>query len=143
MFQKIINNTVAKSIELATIYTQSYSKYFRKNEQIKPSWTRREHFDTRFCIIFKLWCEIFFCEGETGHLTIPKTYFGFPLYFLSSYDSNFYGIWQLVRQLVYKVFYIRYQFPFYLMWMNLVLNLTKIPKYYEQNCRYLMYCKFG
>ena len=41
-----------------------------------------------------------------------------------------------MTELVYQVFHSRYQFPFYLWWIGSVLKYCKVPKYYEQDCRF-------
>ena len=47
-----------------------------------------------------------------------------------------YFVRQLVRQLLYQVFYTRYHFSFYLWLIGSVLKHCKIPKYYDHDCRF-------
>ena len=37
---------------------------------------------------------------------------------------------------MYQVCYARYQVSFYLWWFRPKLNYQKVPKYYDQDCRY-------
>ena len=46
---------------------------------------------------------------------------------------KFQVIWQLVRQLVYRLYYTRYQVFFYLWRIGHVLIHCKVPKYHDQN----------
>ena len=43
---------------------------------------------------------------------------------------------QLVRHVAYEVSYTKYQVPFCLWWMELILKLWKITSYHTKGCRY-------
>ena len=84
-----------------------------------------------FALYWVIAPKIYFCSGDWT-LGCVSIFWNFPntLVFLKIY----YFVQQLQRQLLYKVSYNRYPVLFYFWWMETVLRLCKIPKYYEQDC---------
>lgn len=75
-------------------------KYMVKSKKLKRNWTRRENFDICFCVSFNHSRQKIIFGGKTGNQ---------PVYGLISCDPKSLVFQQLVRQLIYKFVYSRYQ----------------------------------
>ena len=76
---------------------------------------------------------IIISRAEAGDQFVSSRNIKSFLIFLIYQDLQFSVICKLVRQLIYKIYYTRHQFPFYLCQIKSILKLSKWPKYCEQD----------
>ena len=85
----------------------------------------------RRCLILPFWstsAKYLFIQGRMNTRFHPYAFFIFSYYIVVPYDYDSYVVWQLVRQLVWKASYSRYQVLFYLFWMELLFSFLAHAK---------------
>ena len=108
-----------------------------KSSGAGQDWTGQGGFDIYFCVFFDCCCQSLISGGETGHWAMSPPKFEIFLIFPYFLNSKSEVVRHLVRQLVYQVCCTRYHVSFCLWLIGSVLKHCKVPKYYEQNCRFL------
>ena len=82
-------------------------------------------------VITKNW----FLEGSLGTSMCLYPILRFSFYFLISWNPKFQVVLQLENQLVFNIFYTRYQVPSHLRQNKLARKHSKLPKYYTDDCK--------
>ena len=122
-FQKFILTTICNTV-------QNILKNIKKSSKNSQD---QKLFLFVFVYYLSARVKIFFHNGEWTLDWVLMQFWYYPIISIFPKILRLKSFWKLVKQLVYQVCYTRYQVPLYLLWMESVLKLCKIPKYYEQH----------
>ena len=105
-------------------------------QSLKPSKVRQiwKILISVFAYDLRVSSKYLFMQGRLATRQCPMQFWDFSNIFLFLKILSLWVIWQLVRQLLYKFYWTKYQVCFCLWWLETVLKLCKGHKYYEQNC---------
>ena len=96
-------------------------------KDINQNWAGPKNFDICSSIIFSCYGQSFTSAVETGHqILFPRN---FKIFLILAQFLKLYVVWQLMRQLVHKVCYNRYQVTLYLWQITRVTRYCKISNY--------------